>query len=169
MKKYIFFILISFLFDNKCVAVNENTFEDHGSRLYLYIKGNPLIIKEKKGCHLIEFQKIFVDALILSDDLYWKLVSSKIIETQKAEGCLEIIFKESQTIQIGALNKKMQVKKILLPLKQMYNQGYFEVYFGDPEYDEFNVVINRNVKFKELVFNFIKKCNLLNMREFKAE
>ena len=157
-KKYFLALVLIVLLGDSCAAM-ENHIKVDEPGIYLYQRGKATLIKEKYGCPLIEFQEILVDALVLSDDLYLLSISPETIKAERKDGCLEIIFKETQTISMGAFDKrKREIKRILFPLGQMCGKGNFDVYFGDPEYDEFNIVINGNVPFRKKVCSFFKKC-----------
>lgn len=151
-------LLVIVSLSDSCIGM-ENQIQAPEPGIYLYHRGRASLIEEKDGCSSIEFREMLIDALVLSDDLYKMSVSPETIEAEKEDGCLEIIFKEPQSISIGAFDKRgRQIEKILLPLGQICGKGRFDIYFGDPEYDEFNIVINGNPQFKERACSLFKRC-----------
>lgn len=127
--------------------------------IYLYYKENASIIKGEKNCSIVELEEMLIDALILSTDLYWKVVSSNTLKLQKNEGCIEIVFEKARTINVGALGMgNKEISRILLPIKGLCLKKNIDIYFADPKYGEFNVVINNNFQFKERVCKFLKEC-----------
>jgi len=158
MKYYISAILITIIFSYvRCFSMEKYTIINENDIIHYYKNGK---IQEIKNCSLTELKKKVIDCLIFSDDMYWKLLTKNMLESQKISGCIEVIFEKNIKIKIGALrnNQLLEISKIFLPLKQFKNKGYLEIYYGNPNYKEYNIVINKDNNLKESVLNLFNEC-----------
>lgn len=104
--------------------------------------------------------QLFSDA----DDTYLILLTPKTIADIKAGSHMELIFKEPINVKTQIGPTPLQINKILIGLKGARfgydgNNGNCSIIYGNPDYDEFNIVITTNPHITES--ELIKKLDSL--------
>ena len=109
-------------------------------RVFFYSEG---AFHEIKGQD--EADQIIEEAIRLfsqADDIYLKSITKRDLDKYRGSKCIEILFAQPREIHVKAIKEDKEISKILIPLDEAMRKKHAHIIYGDPEYEEFNLVLN---------------------------
>ena len=124
---------------------------DACDKVFILIKGVSKQITEED-----EKQKIIEEIIRLfsqADDIYLKSFSKSEIDKFRKSICVEVLFARPKDIDILRIKQKKTIHKILIPLDRSMCVDKAHIFYGDPDYKPFNVILNSEgcEKLKEII------------------
>ncbi len=104
-----------------------------------FTEGKP----ERIGGDVEEIVALLEDLFREADDSFLLLVTPDLIEKVKREGAIEVAYKNPKTVKVAFLGKAVSVSKLLLPIHGRFSTPHVTLFYANPEYGEFNVLVNK--------------------------
>jgi hypothetical protein len=90
-----------------------------------------------------EIAALAEEVLREADDSFLLLVTPDLIEKVKREGAIEVAYRNPKTVKVAFLGEEVSVSKLLLPIQGRFSTPHVTLFYADPEYGGFNVLVNK--------------------------
>jgi hypothetical protein len=133
-------INLLYLFVNMNILYSKNL--DIDANIIFYFNGGRGVIDRNSQANLyINILDLVENMLLGIDGTYRLIVTDKILENIRNNDFIEIFYREERVVYT---NKKNEIKmqSILIPLEGKFTSGKATIFYGNPNYLEFNVCIN---------------------------
>ena len=78
-----------------------------------------------------------------SDDTYRMVITDELIKDLKKSDAVEVVYAEPKGFRSAYLGRDVKVTRLLVPLSGRFASQGATVFYADPEYGEFNVLVNK--------------------------
>lgn len=108
--------------------------------VFLYHEGSVEKVTENGDKIIAEMENIFLN----SDDTYRLIVSKELLANIKNGEAVEIVYSRAKIFKSAFLRKEIEISKLFIPLKGKFTTSYITIFFDNPDYGSFNVLVNKN-------------------------
>lgn len=133
-------VLFSLFFLISCSASGEVPKERNTTcEVFHYRKGVAEKILRSEDMIAYEVENIFFGA----DDTYRLIVSDKLLATIKKGEAVEVVYTKTRILKSAFLRREIEISRLIVPLEGKFASSHATVFYGNPDYGEFNVLVNK--------------------------
>jgi len=138
--KTVFFNLTFFTFLLHCTIVSSEQGINDVAELTYYKNGKTYKVARNVGEILTRMEWIFLNA----DDSFLLAINENLLKNTKKEGAVEITYISPKLLKAGFIDKHLNISSLLIPLEGRFTDQHATVFYADPGYRQFNVLVNKN-------------------------
>ncbi|TVM04393.1 MAG: hypothetical protein CV087_00415 [Candidatus Brocadia sp. WS118] len=140
MMYFIGMVSFSFFFLSSCTAYDEiPAGRSTEYEIFHYRKGDVEKVLKNEEMIIKEAECLFLG----SDDTYRLIVGNELLADIKKFEAIEVVYKRAKVFQSDFLRKEIEISRLLIPLEGKFASPYTTVFYGNPDYGEFNVLANK--------------------------
>lgn len=140
MMYFIGIVSFSLFFLISCTAYDEvPKGRNVDYEIFHYHKGAVEKMSKNEDKIIREVESLFLG----SDDTYRLIVGNELLTNIKKCEAIEVVYSREKIFKLDFLRREIEISRLLVPLEGKFASPSATVFYGDPDYGEFNVLANK--------------------------